>query len=1020
VFLSDLSIARPVFALMVTLALAIFGLLSLRDIGIEENPNVEFPFLSIVTAYPGADPETVETEVTDKIEESVATLAGIKNLNSTSAENVSQVSIEYELEVDIDVVAQDVRDRMARLTQSLPDSAETPVVEKFDVHAEPVLTVTVSGNLNLQDLAEYVDEIIKPRLESITGVGRVNVFGQRDREVRIWLDADKMAAQGISVQEVVSAIQRGHVEIPGGRVETGDREFLVITSGELNSVPEFKEIIVGTRHDTLIRLKDVATIEDGVEDQRSITRLNGQPTIGLQMIKKSGGNVIDVADAAYKVIDELRAEAPPGLDIQIPADNSNYTRDSYHEVQGHVVGGAIIAIVIVLLFLGNLRTTIIAALTIPTSLVTTFIFMKMFNFSLNNVTMLAFSLMVGMLIDDAIVVLENIYRHAEMGKSPMQAAREGSKEIAFAVLVTTLSIVAVFVPVAFMSGIVGRFMYQYGITVAVGVIASYFIAFMLGPMLASRFLTGKKDNFFLFYWFDRGFEKVEKGYRWLIGAALRQKILTLVIATLAMIGSIGLFALTKKEFLTNADRASTTINIELPVGTSIQSLSEYTKQIERVLEGIPEVENYLTTLGGGAFGEQYKGDIFVDLVDKKERDTTQWDIEDIIRERTADLPGGKIIVGGSGGFGSIYDIQVEISGPDGDQIQQIAEAFADRIKTDPTFMEVDLSSEAGKPEVRINIDRDRAADLGIDAASVGSTLRLLISGEDTVSTFMEHGRQNDIKVRLLDTYRDNPRDIESLFVFNEDDDQIEVSNFASVNIGSGTSQISHSNKMRSIYVNANMSDGFTVGDGKDVLEGLYDELIPTGVSARVVGEAEIMSDSFQSMAEALILAIALIYMILAAQFNHFVHPLTIMMSLPLSFIGAFGALFFTGMTVNIFSLIGVIMLMGLVTKNAILVVEFTNQLRQRGMERDEALMTAGPVRLRPVVMTALSTIGGMLPVALMIGGGAGVEMRAPMAVAVIGGLVASTFLTLIVVPVAYAISDTATVWVVRNILRIRD
>ncbi|HEX9745632.1 MAG TPA: efflux RND transporter permease subunit, partial [bacterium] len=420
-FLSDLSIARPVFALMVTLALAIFGLLSLRDIGIEENPNVEFPFLSIVTAYPGADPETVETEVTDKIEESVATLAGIKNLNSTSAENVSQVSIEYELEVDIDVVAQDVRDRMARLTQSLPDSAETPVVEKFDVHAEPVLTVTVSGNLNLQDLAEYVDEIIKPRLESITGVGRVNVFGQRDREVRIWLDADKMAAQGISVQEVVSAIQRGHVEIPGGRVETGDREFLVITSGELNSVPEFKEIIVGTRHDTLIRLKDVATIEDGVEDQRSITRLNGQPTIGLQMIKKSGGNVIDVADAAYKVIDELRAEAPPGLDIQIPADNSNYTRDSYHEVQGHVVGGAIIAIVIVLLFLGNLRTTIIAALTIPTSLVTTFIFMKMFNFSLNNVTMLAFSLMVGMLIDDAIVVLENIYRHAEMGKSPMQA-----------------------------------------------------------------------------------------------------------------------------------------------------------------------------------------------------------------------------------------------------------------------------------------------------------------------------------------------------------------------------------------------------------------------------------------------------------------------------------------------------------------------------------------------------------------------------------------------------------------------
>jgi hydrophobic/amphiphilic exporter-1 (mainly G- bacteria), HAE1 family len=1013
--LSDLSISRPVLALMATVALIIFGLISFNGMPIEDMPNIDFPYITITTVYPGASPESVETEITKKIEDEVATLPGVKKLTSTSAENVSLVFIEYELNVNINNAAQDVRDRMARLQQSLPDTAKVPVAEKLDVMSSSVLEVAVSSESTPQDIAVFVEDTIKPKLESIPGVGSVRVEGIREREVRIWLDPDKMSSYDVTPQQVVGAIKMNHIDIPGGRVETGTREYAIITSGQLKSVKEFENIIVATVKGTLVRLSDVARVEDGLSDLRSTTRLNGQQAIGLSIIKQPGANVIQVADEAYKAINEIKSQLPPSVKITIPKDNSVFTRSSYEQVRFHILEGMLLAIITVLLFLGSWRTTLIAAVTIPTSIITTFIFMKYLNFSLNNLTMLAFSLMVGMLVDDAIVVLENIYRHHEMGKNSMIASREGAKEIGIAVLATTLTIVAVFIPVAFMKGIIGRFMYQYGITVVVGVSASYFVAISLAPMLASQFMKGGRDNFVLFNAFNRGFLRLEKNYETLIGTALRHKWLTVGIAFISMVIALGLFGTLKKEFQGNVDQSASGVSIEMPVGTSLASLIDFTAKIEDILKGVPEIISTYSVLGGGTLGEQNKGQINIQYVDKNKRNKTNLQMDDDLRKLLEGIPGAKLIVGEGGHFGTNYALQFELTGNDLNQLKKVSKQIADQFKTNPIFREVDTSYNEGKPEVNIQLDRDRIADLGLDAMTIGSTLRLFVSGEDTVTTYAEGGRQYDVIARLESKFRNRPEDIGSLVVYTNGKDSIPIpiESFAKVDVTSGPSEISHANKQRSISVLANIGPGHTTGDAQKFLDESIMPHLPPGITGKAVGETEIMVESFQSLGFALILGIVLIYLILAAQYNHFVHPLTIMTTLPVAFVGAFLLLFITKMTVSIFSIIGIIMLMGLVTKNAILVVEFTNQLRAKGMERDKALMTAGPTRLRPVLMTTMSTIVGMLPVALMLGGGAGTEMRAPMAVAVIGGLITSTLLTLVVTPVVYALFDNGTTWFLR-------
>ncbi|HDS30708.1 MAG TPA: efflux RND transporter permease subunit, partial [Firmicutes bacterium] len=568
-FLSNLAIARPVLALVFAATLVIFGLISYKDLSIDLMPNVEFPIITITTIFRGADPETIETEVTDKIEDDLATLAGIKELYSYSAENVSVIVVQFELEVNLDTATQDVRDRLSRLQRSLPEDIEPPIVQKIDFQSIPIVSVAVSGDVTPQDLASFVKDTIKPRIESSTGVGRVDILGIRNREIRVWLNHDAMASYGVSAFEIVGALQSSNIQIPSGRVETGDREYIVVTTGEIKYFDEFKDIVVATRNGTLVRLSDVARVEDGLEDLRSLSRLNGASAVSLQVFKLSGANTISVAEKVKEEVELLKAELPPGITVTVPLDTSVFIRDSFEETINHILGGGLLAILVVLLFLGNFRTTIIAAITIPTSIISTFIFMRALDFSLNMLTLLAIALSVGMLIDDAIVVLENIYRHNEKGEPSMEAARKGAKEIGFAVLATTLCIVAVFIPVAFMRGLIGRFIYQYGITVAVAVATSYLVAMTVTPMLASRFLSGEKSPFILFKWFDAGFQKLENGYRWLIEAALRRKGLTIFFAVIALVAALFAFAATPSEFESEVDDSQFQVNIELPVGSSL-------------------------------------------------------------------------------------------------------------------------------------------------------------------------------------------------------------------------------------------------------------------------------------------------------------------------------------------------------------------------------------------------------------------------------------------------------------------
>jgi len=1013
-FLSDLSISRPVAMVMITVALVVFGLIAYNKLAVENMPDTDFPFVIVTTSYLGADPATIESEVTELIEDEVATVSGIKNLTSTSYENVSLVFMEFEMEVDVNIATQDVRDKLEGIERSLPDNCDSPVVRKYDPTEEPILEIAVGGDAPPQEMSRFIEDFIKPRVESIEGVGSVEVTGNRDREIRIWLNPDRMTAYEVSVQQIVGAIQVGHVEIPGGRIETGEREYLVVTAGELESVDAFNDLVITRRGDSLIRLSDVALVEDGLENQRSLARINGLPAISLAVIKKSGSNTIAVADAVYEIVEELKAESPPGLQFSIPRDDSVFVRDSFDQVQEHMFGGGLLAVLVVLLFLGSFRTTIIAAISIPTSIIATYLCINFLGFTLNNITMMALTLMVGILIDDAVVVLENIYRHLEMGKTPIQAAKEGAREIGFAVLSSTLVIVAVFIPVANMTGLVGRFMYQYGITVAVGVSISYLIAITLSPMLASRFMQKGTVKFFLFDWFNKGFRYLESGYRWLIGAALRRKGITVLIAFVSMVGALFLFMNTPQDFFGTMDRGSISISIEMPQGTSLHALDEFVKPIEDIALTIPEVENVLVSLGGGFFGEQNSGSLYLDLVDKQDRNRSDAEISDELRERLAGFSGAKIVVGSSTFFGA-YSFNFDILGNDIDELEAISSRILDAISADPLFKEWDTSIDKGKPEVHIEIDRDRAADLGVNIATLGSTLNLLVSGEQSIGDFMEAGRQSEIKVRLEGSFRDRPEDLANLVVYNRDSDPVEISSFADITVMAGPSQIDHVDKMRSVTISANVADDRTLGDAVDWLDENIDGFLSPDVRYKISGEADIMTESFAAMGNALLLAVLLIYIVLAAQFNHFIHPLTIMISLPLSFVGAFGFLYLSGMPMTMFALIGIVMLMGLVAKNAILVVEFTNQLRERGMERDEALLTAGPVRLRPVLMTALSTISGMLPVALMIGHGSGVEMRAPMAVAMVGGLTASTLLTLVVIPVIYALFDQATVWLLKRL-----
>ncbi len=1017
--ISEVSIARPVLASMMALALVVFGIASYGTMGVNLFPDVDFPVVTITVPFEGADPETVETEVTDPIEEIVNTISGIKTLRSESTEGLSQVFIEFELKEDIDVASQDVRDKVASIRGDLPREIDPPIIEKFDPDSAPILAIVVSGPFTIGQLTAVADDVIKPRIESAPGVGNVRLVGDREREIRIWLRGEELRARSLTAEDVISSLRKENLEPPGGRIETDLRELIVKTEGKLDSVAAFEQLVIATRGRTPIRLGDVAWVEDGLEDFRSLARLNGKRAVSLLVRQQSGSNTLAVANAVKARLEQSRDALPEGFQLTVAQDLSRFVQESFDEARYELLRGGILAVLVIIFFLRSLRGSFVAAVTIPTTVISTITFMAYMDFTLNMMSMLALTISVGMIIDDTIVVLENTYRHMEAGKGRLEAARIAISEIGFAVIATSLAIGAVFIPVAFMDGLVGRFFFEFGLTVTFAVAISTFLAVTLSPMLCSRMLTIPTRHGVVFQVLERMFCALESAYNWALGFALRHRLLVVTGAVAAFIGGMAITPFLGVEFVPEQDEDQFNIQVETPIGTSIEATEQVLAEIERRVRSLPGVRVTFTTVGAGMEGRVNVATILTKLVAKADRTVSQPRIMQMARNRLAPLSHLKISVEVvprvSGGGFRASPVQYNLRGGDLQELTELADRVAVGMQDIPGIVDVNSTFDSGKPETRVIIHRDKAAMLGVSVEDLAAAIRALIGGQE-VTTFEQGGETYDVRVRAGESGREDPRNLLEVPVRTRSGKFVTLGNLVDVQEGTGPVRIDRQNRARQVTLMANLKDGKPLGAALDDIRRIEAEMgLPEGVSSAFTGAGELMAESFANIGFSMLLAVVLIYMVLAAQFESLVHPFTVMLSLPLSVVGALGLLFLTGRTLNIFSMIGMIMLMGLVTKNAILLVDYTNLLRRRGMPCREALLRAGPVRLRPILMTACSTIAGMIPVA--IGLGAGAETRSPMGTAIVGGMLTSTVLTLIVVPVVYSLMDDLTCVVKRLVTR---
>jgi len=979
-------------------------------------PEVEFPVVTITAIYPGADPETIESKIIDKIEEAVNQIQAIKVLSSRSMESVGMVIIQFELERDANQAVQDVRDKMSLVLKDLPSDLDPPIVQKFDLGAMPVLSLALSGNLSPKELTRIAEDIVKQRLETVAGVGGIDLIGNQKREFKVWLDPMRAEAYGLTSSDIVQTLKAQNVEIPGGRIDMGEKEFVVKTKGQVNDANALANIIITAYNGATIKIGDVAKVEDGEVESRSHSDVSSVSAVSLVIRKQSGANTVNVADKLKAEIEKLKKEMPSGVKLSIPVDNSTFIKNAISGVKEDLIIGAFFAVLIVYLFLRDWRATLISALALPTSVIATFAFIKSANFTFNVISMLALSLSIGMLIDDAIVVIENIHRHLEMGKRPMKAASDAVREIGLAVMATTATIVAVFVPVGMMKGMIGRFFVQFGLTVAFAVVISLFVAFTLTPMLSSRFLKiqdERKDNV-LFRAFGAFLNRLDETYKGILAWALDHKAATIAIAIGIFVFSLFLGKFVKSEFMPTEDRGMLKVSVEMPTGTSLEKTKEYVAKIGEEIRKVPGVDYTFTTIGGGTEQEVNKGVIQVNFTPKNTRAFNQNDGMIYMRKLFSNRPEALFSVdpvGGMGdsGFMRSAIIQYNLQGRDFGQLNSAADKIIAMMKEKGGYVDIDTTYRGGKPEFSVIIDRDRAADLGVPIAMLALTIRTFFAGEKA-GELVTNGTRYDVRVQLPGEMRKTPEDILKLKARSTTGALVPLSNLIKIKQGEGPSKIERRSRMRNVTVLANLQ-GKALGDAvKEIDEKAA--TLTENVKGSWTGMADIMKDSFEQLGLALFLAIVMVYLILAAQFESFLHPLTIMMSLPFSIIGAMGGLLIFNYTMNMMSMIGIIMLMGLVTKNAILLVDYTNTLRERGMGVRDALLAAGPVRLRPILMTTAAMIFGMIPVALALSEGG--EQRAPMAVAVIGGLTTSTFLTLIIVPVMYFIVENLKAKVIKT------
>ena len=1059
--LAEVCIRRPVFASMLIVALVVIGLAGYFNLGVDRFPAVDLPTVRVNTRLPGASPAEVESQISQPIEEAVNTVEGIKELSSVSSAGNSFVIVTFELNRDIEAAAQDVRDRVSRAARDLPRDADPPVVSKSDNDISPVLSLALTGERSQRELTELADKIVKVQLERSAGVGEVEIYGGLQRAINVWVDADRLAAYQIPITAVRDAVERQNANIPGGNVTDPIREQPLRTLGRLPDARAFADLTVATRNGSAIRVRDIGWAEDGTKEARTLARLNGVPTVSLDVRRQSGANTVAVIEGVKARLAGVQAQLPGDVKIEIIRDQSRYIYEALHEINVHLILGSILACLVVLAFMRNWRATVIAAVAIPTSVIATFAVMKAFGFTLNSVTMLALVLMVGIVIDDAIVVLENIFRFIEEKKmTPFNAAREATAEIALAVMATTLSLVVIFVPVSFMSSISGRFLFQFGLTAAAAVLVSLLVSFTLTPMMSARLLraNGRERN-------DkdpaptspkpgepfplspaegerpgvrgqatepssrRGFYgRIDRAYAALLAWAMRRRWLVAGLALLVIASSIPLYGVVRQEYVPgNTDEGEFDVNINAPEGASLAAMNEVTLRVEEHLRATPGVRLVLASVAGGGFLSQVnQARFYVRLAPHGERvfswgrlvslrpwrafqgNYSQRDVMQDIRRRLRAVPDIRVSIRPPQTFslgGPNYDVDFALLGPDLEQLSAYAETLR-RKSTELGLLDADTTLKLDKPELRVEIDRDRAAKLGVDTEDIANALRLMVGGDQRVSRFRDPSLNEDydVQLRLSEGDRNDAATIARLFVPRQDGGLVRLDNVVRIFPARTVSRIDRFDRQRLVRLRASVAPGFAQADRIAALRAEVASMnLPPAYTTRVAGRARELETTFREFLWAFLLSVILMYIILAAQFENLIHPFTILLSLPLSIPFALLSLWLGGQTINLYSALGILVLFGVVKKNAILQIDHMNTLRAQGMERLAAILQANRDRLRPILMTTLTLIAGMLPLAL--GTGPGAEERRATAIVVIGGQALCLLLTLVVTPVAYAILD---------------
>jgi HAE1 family hydrophobic/amphiphilic exporter-1 len=1017
-WLAALCVRRPIFASVLILVVCVLGIAGYLQLGVDRFPNVDFPYVVVTTTEPGAAPEDIETEITDKVEEAVNTISGIDELRSITTEGVSQVVVSFVLEKNVDVAAQDVRDKINAILPNLPKDIDQPSVQKLDPDASPILYFALRAEGHtIRETTELADKRLRRALESIDGVGQVQLIGGRKRQVNVFLDPIRMRAAAVTVVDVQRAIAGQNLASPGGRVDTGPGELTVRVHGRVTDPAALGDIVVRQEGGHSIRVRDVGEVQDSEEEATSQALLNGSPTVLLALRKQSGANTVQIADDVKERVQELRKGLPKGYAIDLVRDESGVIRTSVDAVKEHLVIGALLAAVVVFFFLGNWRSTIIAAIAIPTSIIGTFATMWWSGFTLNTITLLALALAVGIVIDDAIVVLENIVRHIEEKKeAPMIAAVEATKEIGLAVMATTLSLVAVFVPVAFMSGIPGRFLRSFGITMAFSIAVSMFVSFTLTPMMSSRWLKEHVSGVKSFgeRVVDAFYRPIERVYSGVLRFIMRQRWIVVVACAVTLGSCIPLAGAANKGFLPVNDEARFQLSVRAPEGTSLQQTRLFAERIARDIRAYPEVALTITTVADDSSQSRNLSTIYVGLTDPSKREASQDAMMDrvrreIIAKQPPDLrvTVGEVPLFGGGGF-STARTQYTVRGPDLKKLGDVATDVMDKLRKVPGAVDVDSSLIVGKPEIGVYIDRARAADLGVSPNDVANALLLLVQGQK-VSDYEEHGEQYEIHVRAEPQYRAGEAGLDLLTVPSSRLGYVALSDVVSLRKATGPSRIDRLNRERQVTLLANAAPGY--GDGaiaaalKKIIDG---EHLPPAYTASPTGQTREMGRVFVAFVGALIVSFIFMYLVLAAQFESWLHPITILLSLPLTLPFAFLSVILFKQAIDIYSVLGILVLFGVVKKNAILQIDHTNQLREAGLPRLDAILQANRDRLRPILMTTAAFVAGMIPLVLSRGIGAGFN-RATAGV-VVGGQILSLTLTLLATPVAYSLFDDVSQW----------